>query len=199
MALPVTDTFSGTNGDALPTYDSDWVENSGGFQILTGGLVHPDTGVECGAHHSADTYDDDQYIIGEVGSVSVDTTVTGIAGRVHASAETYYGAYFDTANIYVFKNVAGSWTQLGAAFSISVNAGDFIKLEIIGTDLELFLDTGGGYSSQGTRSDPAISSGSAGLSGWGTDTDNTLTSWEGGNTSPGGATRPPSLTLLGVG
>ncbi len=190
MALPATDSFTGTEGDTLTVYSSNWTNNNGTFSITSSEEAHPSSeGDECGTHWNADTFANDQYAQITVSDQSTDTTLMGCGVRHHASANTFYGAYADTTTINIFKVVSGTWTQLGAAFSISVSTGDIFKLEVVSTTLELFLDTGGGFSSQGTRSDSAISSGSGGVTGFNTEVEANASDWEAGDIG-GGASVP---------
>lgn len=173
--------------DTLLNNMASWTTNTGSFKVYANQLQPNSSGNESGGHWDANPFNANQYAFVTV--VAVDAgNLLGVAVRAHASAATYYGGYWDNASFYVFKNVAGSWTQLGSAFG-SVSATDKVKLEVSSTTLEYFKDTGGGWSSQGTRSDSAISSGSAGVSGY-NNTAALLDDWEGGDLGAAGLSIP---------
>lgn len=179
MALPATDAFTGTNGTALPTYSANWANNAGAFVINTNAVAPNSAAAECGARWTADAFANDQYsqcvLSAKEGTSNFEV---GIGVR-HAAAATatYYGYYQDGLNAGAcFKNVAGTWTQLGAAFG-SAAASTVIRLEIAGTTLTVLH----GGVSQGTRTDASIASGVAGLVGFGASTSQRADNWEGGN------------------
>lgn len=183
MALPATDTFTGANGTALQTYSANWTINAGAFQINTNACAPDSVGNECGAGWNADTFDNDQYSQCTLSAKSGSNAHAAGPGVRHAnSGATYYGYYADgTTTAYAFKNVGGTWTQLGANFS-SPAAGTVLRLEVSGTTLTIKHNG----VSQGTRTDSAIASGRAGVVGYSASTGMRIDDWEGGNLSGGG-------------
>lgn len=178
MALPATDTFTGSNGTQITAHSGSWTLNAGDFDIQSNALAPDSGGNECGAHWNADTFDDDQYA--EATYVAGQALfATGIAVRCHASAATYYGFYIDPfsgTNSYLFKQVAGSWTQIGSNIGNPATSS-VIRLEAEGTTLRV-IDDG---STIRTSTDSSISSGYAGVAGYGDTTGARIDNWEGGN------------------
>jgi hypothetical protein len=196
MALPATETFTDTNGTALATHNASWTVNSGSFVVQDNGCCPTGSGVENLARWNADTFNNDQYSQCVAAILATGGVQAGVAVRVSTSgAETAYGCYWDNTTAYIFKNVAGTWEQLGATVT-PPTAGQLVRLEVSGTTLTLKYDG----STQTTRTDSAISSGAAGLAGYSSGGSGYLDDWEGGNLSAGGGTPPSSrLSLLGVG
>ena len=180
MALPATDNFTAANGTALTTYSANWTLNNGNFAINTN-AVYPNSGsTENGAHWNADTFNNDQYSQGDLISEALGRAI-GVAVRCHASAATFYGWYNDTAGSYLFKMVAGVWTQLGAdQASWAVN--DIPRIEAEGTTIRGLVNG----STVITQTDSAIASGSAGLSGYHAASSVRLDNWEGGDLGAAG-------------
>lgn len=189
MALPATDVFTGTNGTQLNVYSSNWAYNAGDFIINTNSVAPDDSTNECGARWTADAFNNDQYsqcVLAAkegTGNFAVGPSVRHAA----AGTATYYGYYADGASTsYCFKMVAATWTQLGASFT-SPAAATVLRLEASGTTLTV---KHGGVS-QGTRTDSAIASGVAGVTGFSASTSMRLDTWEGGNVAAAGASQVP--------
>ena len=179
MALPATDAFTGTNDTALNTYSANWAHNSGLLEIQSNACAPDATGVECGARWTADAFNNDQYSQCVLSAKSGSTAEAIGPGVRHAAGgtATYYGYYDDGGTTgYCFKNVAGTWTQLGATFT-SPSAGATVRLEVQGTTLTVKYNT----VSQGTRTDSAIASGVAGITGFGSSTGMRADSWQADN------------------
>lgn len=197
MALPATDTFTGTNGTALPTYSANWAANAGTIQINTNAYVAASAGNECGCRWTADAFNNDQYSQATLTAKDGTSNSEVGVGVRHAAAgtATYYGYYQEgLSSGACFKNVGGTWTQLGAAFG-SAGAGTLLRLEVSGTTLTVYH----AGVSQGTRTDSSIASGVAGVVAWGSATGTRCDGWEGGNLSAGTAVKRNNLMLLGVG
>lgn len=179
MALPATDTFTGANGTALPTYSANWANNTGAFVINTNAVAPNGAAAECGARWTADSFNANQYSQATLSAKQGTSSFEVGVGVRHAAAATatYYGYYQDGLNAGAcFKNVAGTWTQLGAAFG-SAAAATVLRLEVNSTTLTVYH----GGVSQGTRTDSAIASGVAGLVGFGASTGQRADNWEGGD------------------
>jgi len=180
MALPATDVFTSASDQALTTYSASWTNNSGAFQVVgaTDDVMANSSGNECGAHWNADSFNNNQYAQAKVTARSA-SGVVGAAVRCHASAATYYGYYTDSGASYLFKMVAGSWTQLGSnAAALAVN--DIIRIEANGTTITP-KKNGSTTGTPGAQTDSAIASGYAGLSGYGNQTTARVDNFEGGN------------------
>ena len=201
-ALPATDAFTGTNGTALTAYSSSWSLNSGNFAINTNAIYPNQSVTECGARWNADTFENNQYAQGKLANIITTGQTIGVAVRISTSgAASYYGFYADGSGggkTFLFKMVAGTWTQLGS-LGAALSANDVLRLEINGTTLTPKVN-GTTQSPPGTQSDSALSSGAAGLSGYSVSTSMRLDDWEGGNLA--GATvlpRPRRIIVSAVG
>ena len=158
-ANPRFDPFVGTNGD-LHTYNSNWVENLGTFNI-SGNTVGGNSYVGSNALASwqGASFGNDQW---------AQLTLTGgrdigVAVRVSASGNTGYFYRGNGANTRVlYKVVAGSYTLLATSNTSHSNvAGDIRRSVVIGTNLYCFLN--GVLENFGVISDNAIASGFPGI------------------------------------
>lgn len=188
MALPATDAFTGTSGTSLPTYSGSWTVNNGAFAIRSNNVGGSSAGNECGARWNADTFNNDQYSQATLIGVPSTAAAIGPACRVATGgAATYYGVYYDggasPSRGFLFKMVAGTWTQIGTNIS-GVALNSVIKIDASSTTITAYDD--GVSVKSGT--DSAIASGSAGLTAYGADSTATEDNWEGGNLGGGGTT-----------
>lgn len=177
MALPATDTFTGTNGTPLATYSPNWTVNSGVFQIESNAVCHNSASASGLAHWDADVFDDDQYAEAVVSGVDTGSWMTGVAVRVHASADTGYYYQGSSSGSEIGKSVAGGRTTLLSGLAAWANT-DVVRIEVEGTSIRAYID---GVQQGATQTDSAIASGSSGLCGFNDATLSLLTSWEGGN------------------
>ena len=197
--LPATDAFTGTDGTALTTYSANWSLNSGNFVINTNAVAPNQSATECGARWNADTFGNNQYAQSKLANITTTGQTIGVAVRAATGgAASYYGFYADGSGggkTFLFKMVAGSWTQLGSlGAALAVN--DIIRLEVSGTTLTPKVN-GSTQSPPGARTDSAHSSGAAGLSGYSVSTSMRLDDWEGGNLGGGPPPRRIFVSSLG--
>ena len=197
--LPATDAFTGTNGTALTTYSANWLLNSGNFAINTNAVYPNQSGTESGARWNADTFGNNQYAQGKLANITTAGQTIGVAVRAATSgAASYYGFYADGSGggkTFLFKMVAGTWTQLGSlGAALAVNA--VLRLEVSGTTLTPKVN-GSTQSPPGAQTDSAHSSGAAGISGYSVSTSMRLDDWEGGNLGGGPPPRRIFVSSLG--
>lgn len=162
MANIGTDAFAGTSGDALSTYDADWVASSG----TTGDGTISDAGRVCGAttatvvrYRSDLTPPSADYSVAcDLYIASTATNRVGVCARQSASANTRYQTRYNrlTNGVELAKVVAGTTTQLGSTSSQTANAGSTYRLELrlSGTTIEAYWDGAG--SPTITQTDSAI-------------------------------------------
>lgn len=166
MALPHLDSFVAADGTALDTYNPDYFYASGEMDINTNAVYPsvPGGGVEIGVLWGGDSFDNDQYSQVVIKAVSASELI-GPGVRLAAPAvATYYGYYGGSVDSYLFKSVAGVWTQLGATGGpFAVN--DVIRLEVEGTTLRPMKN--GVVSDIGEQVDASIALGFGGLVGFG--------------------------------
>lgn len=188
MALPATDGFNGTDGQALTTYSANWSLNAGDFAIYTPGgetdLRPNGVSAECAARWNADVFGNDQYAQAVLTDLSSGGGIAvGLAVRCDTGgAASYYAYYTDTTISYISKSILGTVTQIGANRAVPA-IGSVLRLEVIGTSITIYDD---GVAMGITETDSALTSGSAGVSGFGSANFNRIDSWEGGNLSGGG-------------
>lgn len=178
MALPATDTFTGTNGTALGTYSASWSVVGGAIQIFSNAFRNDDAGFSL-ARWVSDTFDPDQY--SQVVAVTLGTTAwAGPATRVQAGSNSGYGIFLRQSQVVFGRVDSGSFTALGSSAAISTN--DVFKLESIGSNHKVYRN-GVQDATIGTISDSTYTTGAAGICGLYTDHDTLADTWEGGNTS----------------
>lgn len=183
MALPATESFTDTTGTALTTHSASWSLNIGDFSIQSNelaanGVLAADL---CAARWNADAFPSDQYAQATLSSKgAVINARIGVGVRIATDGSAnYYGLYYDddASETTMFKVIAGVWSAIGAVFAGNRIVGDVLRLEIVGTTLQYFLNG----VSQGTRTDSDLSSGSAGVVGRGLTTGHRIDNWEGGS------------------
>lgn len=186
-----TANFNGTNGTALVTHNANFSLVTGNFQLRDNALEsNVGGGAESAARWNANTFNNDQYATATV--VNVGTAASdgvGLAVRCSSSATTYYGMYFTgSLNMWLFKVITGSWTQLGSAVAVPAD-NDVLRLEVEGTTLRP-TKNGSSTGTPGNQTDSAIASGSGGVSGWGSagSSTNQIDNWEAGNLGAAAAT-----------
>lgn len=201
MALPATDSFAGVDGTTLVSYSANWTANSSTFAIAALGTVRSSgNSAECIAGWNADTFNDAQY--SKVTLFAVASSATDIGASVRCSTtpgvETGYEWYTDTGGSFVAKLIAGTWTQIGSN-GTAATTGQVMQIDASGTTLTPRIN--GSVASMGPQTDSALSSGRAGLAGYGDGTTNLVSDWEGGNLGGGGGDSPAAgfRSLLGVG
>lgn len=192
MALPATDSFTAAADGLLTAYSANWAATSVDMWVFaTPDSVTASANSECACRWSADAFNANQYsqaVIEALGTINW----TGVAVRCAAGAATYYGLYPGGANqadSYLFKMVAGTFTQIGATGGAWVTS-DTIRLEVSGTTLTP-IRNGSTYATIGAQTDASIASGSAGLCGYGDESLGSVRvdNWQADNL--GGATKAP--------
>ena len=159
MAFPTTgvlDTFS--TGSAM---SADWSAdpfNFGGivFDIISGSATTENAATYCAAYWDTASFGPASEVfctIIEKPSAGGDFAIgVRIANPDSASASGYRVGFFNTvARVYRVDNATP--TQLGADISVTVANGDKVGFEANGSTLTVYRDTGGGWTSIGSRSD----------------------------------------------
>jgi hypothetical protein len=197
MALPATDNFTTGSDQALATYSASWTQNNGAANVLdaTDDVVSFDNS-DWLAHWNADSFDDDQYAQLVLSAVGEDTWI-GPSARVAASATTGYlidcRSKVGATSKYLSKLVAGSWTTLASSTN-SYSVSDLIRLEAEGSTITPLVN-GSEDTDLGAQTDSAITSGSAGLAGYGKFAPVSRgDDWEGGNLAAGGGDSNAALS-----
>lgn len=180
MALPATDSFTTDTDQAIESYSASWSVVTGVMRVIAStDDVRSDTNNdETCARWNADAFNDDQYSEGTLSGVGSGAFI-GVSVRCSASAATYYGYYVDVDETYMFKQVSGSFTQLGSK-GTGGSATDVLRLEASGTTITP-IKNGSEDTEVGAQTDSAIGSGSAGLCGYWDSVQPRIDDWEGGN------------------
>lgn len=196
MALPATDTFTASSNAALQTYSSNWTISAGGLAVdATADAAYASAGdVESGAFWNADTFSNDQYAQGVLNVADVLGAI-GVAVRCSAGGN-YYGLYYQPPgqHCWLFKMVGGVWTELGYAQNVGNWNGATLRLEVSGTTLTPKLN-GSVITAIGAKTDSSLTSGRAGICGYGNKIACLLDNWEGGNLGSSGSNGSANITL----
>jgi hypothetical protein len=208
MALPATDAFTDTNGTTLTDHDSSWVWHSkyaGSFmEIQSNALDMAGGGGDIKLYGwEADTFSDDQYseatLINEVNGTEI-----GVAVRVSESACTAYIYEADLNETFFAKVIAGTWTDLGSTGG-GWDVNDVVRIEAEGTTITPYVNSVVDSGVGGAATDSSISSGNAGVCGYGSGSTSRIDDWEGGDLGGGdvnftatgaGATSTPTDAML---
>lgn len=196
-ALPATDVFTNTNGTVLSTHNANWVRNSAaGTLVITSNALRAAYYTDDVIYHWAgDTFANDQYSQATFTAIASNYYYMGLAVRAASGAtdtEYYFTSGGVDTNVYVFKRVTGTSTNIQTVASSAFAVNDVARMESEGTTIRV-KKNGTAFS---TNTDSSISSGYAGVAGT-ADADGTrIDSWEGGNLSAGSGVIPPKIKRL---
>jgi hypothetical protein len=155
-----------------------------------------DSGTDNSAYWNANTFPNDQYSQCNVtDSLSSETAECGPGPMCRCSTSAprnLYRVIFSpgaTQNLHFEKYAANSYSPIGG-FTVTMNNGDLLKLQVQGTTLTAFVNG----SSVATTTDSSVTSGPAGLafSSCPSGTTVTFDNWEGGDLAQ---VAPPLLLL----
>lgn len=177
MSLPASDNFVGTNGTALTVYSASWSNDKGAFQIQSNNAAANLSGDDAIVYWNADVFPNDQY--SQATMTAISTTHMGPAVRCPTvAAQTAYIEYGYSDHISLYKAVATNFTQL-ASVSLTTAVNDVLRIEVVGTAIS--CKRNGSLLSFGVKTDSALTSGQAGMAGFGTLTTFRLGTWSGGS------------------
>lgn len=187
-ALPFTDAFGSADGTVLTTHNAAWAMNTGTAGIYSSAVISTTAGTLFLARVTGETFSDDQYAQCVLRN-PVNNYAMAVAVRVHPSAITNYHVYFDSNELVLRKTVTGTNTTLATAGATTMNDGDVIRLEVVGSDLDVYLNGSGTPTLSAT--DTAITTGVPGLRGFDYSApgsaQNRCDDFEAGNTSGSGS------------
>jgi hypothetical protein len=158
------------------------------LQILTSAAQNTsDTGTDNGAYWNANSFPNDQYSQCNVTDTSLPEGANGECGpgpmcRVATSApRNLYRVVFgpgNTTNLFFEKYAADSYSPI-AGFSVTINNGDLLKLQVQGTTLTAFVNG----TQVATTTDSSVTTGPAGLAFSSCPAGSTVTfdNWEAGD------------------
>lgn len=197
-----TDTFTGTNGTDLATYNSTWVLIGGdgvGYYGINGNAAqtlfsgtNPDN-----TYRYNNTAGQDQYsegIVDNLGGSLDSRNVLIVRADTGTSSSNHYKLVIEesstgnggTKNFLLYKTTTGTPAQIGSTFTAAVSNGDTIRLEATGgATTTLATKVNGSQIDSRTDSSSPFTSGQVGIGGaktggirW--------ASWGGGDISGGG-------------
>lgn len=155
MALPASDTFTGTNNNPL---SGSWTTLAGGWKIFHNAAEATAAGLNA-AMWNADSFGADQYSQAAITS-SGGAWGGGVAVRLAATRGYYCQINSTLTDIEIRRmDAAASSTLLTTISGLTIADGDVIRLEVSGSTLTLKQNG----TTRGTTSDGTYASGSAGL------------------------------------
>lgn len=171
MAQFASDTFSGTDGTELSTYNSAWTKHpnfSGNLLITDAERVRRQNTTMSVYYHSGSPASADYTVSADLRAFDTDGGITyiGPVARMNTSATTWYQARYAGGSDDAWqlrKAVGGSYSSLGSTSQTFTN-GDTrnVKLSVEGTTIEMFID-GSGTPLFSTTDSSITAAGKAGL------------------------------------
>ena len=169
MAQFASDAFGGTEGTELSTYSASWAKITsltGNAEISSGRLRQSST-TAAGYYHSGTPAGADYTVNADlhVPSGGSNSGTACITGRTSTSAYTCYRARWTTAfGLQLHKLVSGTATQLGSnvSASLAANTTNNLKLEVIGSAINLYWG-GSGTASISSTDSSITAAGKAGV------------------------------------
>lgn len=194
MALPKTDAFTAADGTALSTYDATWKYNTGVYAINTNAAYSNSAGIETGCFYDDAAFTANQYSQIELVARAAGFYIGPSVRNGAAGVASYYGMYGDSVNLYFFKIVTGTYTDLQSSIAPSNAIGSIFYIEANGTTITAKKN---GTNAFTPTTDSALSSGKAGMCGYDGSSTTRADNLDVGNL--GGAASTPRLLMLGVG
>ncbi len=183
MALPASDTFTGEE-DPLA---GNWSQAKGASDSLkkTSGYAVGRSGSDNVSYWNADSFGADQY--SEVVFSAIGDSGPMVRSITSGTSSSYYFCAIKPTYFRVYRNVGGSYTQIGSDVTRTNSTTETFRLTASGTTISVSVDGTTLFS----ETDSSISGGSAGstaagISMWST-AGGQITSWTGGNVGGGGA------------
>lgn len=191
MALPATDSFTGTDWQQLTDYSANWSYVNGSMLIYSNSVMY-DSGASGNAiaRWNADTFADDQYSQVRIVSMGAAQYV-GVAVRCSAASFSCYGVIVNAGYLEFYKWVNASYSSLGFTSSVTFAPNDILRMEANGTTVRV-LQNG---TERISITDSALTSGQPGLSALNYNQDSRMDDWQGGNLAVAAVT---SVMLIGT-
>lgn len=184
VAATYSDNFDSYTTDGAILYgQGSWLQEDNvqrvAYSASDGEVWSNASGSQCATYYNG-ALANDQYSQAVVTTISFGASV-GVVVRCSGGSSTYYAYYSSSNAAYMGKVVSGTWTSFGTV-GTPFEADDIIKLEVEGTTIRAYkngsLDTSVGTN--GVATDAAISSGYAGVGGYGSSTISRIDNWEAG-------------------
>jgi len=150
MTQFASDSFTGTEGDELTAYSSDWLNGpayTGKMEISANRSRQASTASSLYRHATAPASADYSVSADLFAKTTAPDNSVGVVGRASASAATFYHARYggtSTQKWQLYKIVNGSFTLLGDSYQILVDETSYnVKLDMTGTAIKLFKENEG--------------------------------------------------------
>ncbi len=167
--MPITDTFTGTNGTGLVAYSALWAYTLGATtsaQIQSNALACASLSADQGAQRTETPFPANHYAQAALAAVAGGNgEVMGVAVRCQGAASgNFYGYTWGDSggSNYLFEQAGGSWTQLGSTGTSTQDIADVIRLTCASTTLTPTIQ-GSGTGTPGAQTDATYTTGAPGL------------------------------------
>lgn len=191
-ALPVSDSFTDTDGTALATHNASWTVIVGAFEVNGTNLLRVPDGTTgtCLARWATETFPNNQFAQGTKDYTTYDTKI-GLAVRVStAGATSAYVLRWNNTTFELGKLVTGTWTTLASGSAPAIYS--VMRLEAEGTTIRAYDDT----VEIASVTDATLAAGGAGVYGeGGTGSVSYVDTWSAGDLTGGGAPGGPSNVI----
>jgi hypothetical protein len=161
------DDFDGYSNDVDLAAQTNWTQVTGAARVYVsagdGYIVPNSSSAYVGVRYNATQPAPDQWA--RLRYQADGTGYIGPSVRMATGAATFYGFYADGTNIYLFKLVGGSYTQLDTA-AFAVSAGDMLEIRVHGSSVVGLVNN----EPKVAANDTSITSGYAGICGYDADT-----------------------------
>jgi len=182
MALPLSKTFVAANGTDVAINDSDFTAVLNSMLIFNNAYRCAGSGP--GSYRiNSETFDDDQFAEGVIANL-VSGNFVGVSVRNQSGAATYYALNCNSAggsDTFLVEVTAGSQSVLESGDGDDWSTSDVIRLDIEGTTLTPLRNGSTPAALSATTEDASITSGDAGIAGFGNNTGSRISSAEFGN------------------
>ena len=182
MALPLSKTFVAANGTDVAVNDSDFTAVLNTMEIFNNAYHMAGSGA--GSYRiNSETFDDEQFSEGIIANL-ISGNFVGMSVRNQSGASTYYALNCNSAggsDTFLVEVTAGSQSVLESGDGDDWVATDVIRLEIEGTTLTPLRNGSTPAALSATTEDSSITSGDAGIAGFGDNTGSRISSAEFGN------------------
>lgn len=143
MALP--DTFTGSNGTTLTSYNALWVQNATQTGVME---IQSNKAVQNASPAATACYVYDQspasadYDVSATIQTSSGSALFALVARADKTANTMYSFRWNAGNLQLYKFVAGTATQLGTDVTqgLSLNTDYVFKISVSGTTIKGYVD-----------------------------------------------------------
>lgn len=173
---------------------SPWATGSlhSGIYLVSNGVKASAANTSSFSYYNSGTWDADQWAEVTYTTVSTDTGGPAVRG---GSNGAHYMVTFNGGLLKVFYvDSGGGFTGIGTQPAVTVTTGDVVRLQITGSNLEVFKNT----VSQWTGTHSTLTSGNPGIFSY--DGTTVMDDWNAEDVNgAGAAAAAPTLMLMGVG